>query len=373
MKKTKVCIITSVHLPFDTRIFHKQAKTLEKAGYNVTLIAQHDKDEIVEGIQIISLPKPNNRVQRIFSLTLEALKLAMRQRADIYHFHDPELIPAGLFLKCSGKIIYDVHEDYGKSILLSYYLPVYSRKFIAKTVDLLEYFSSYFFDSIIVATDDIFEKFYYHKNICVVQNFPILSKFVEKKGKIIDKSVFNIIYVGGLIEERGITEIIKAIEYINSSKNIKLILCGVFSPYSYEENVRALKGFKKVQYLGWIKPEDLWPRMIHVDAGIVCLHPKEAFITSMPIKLFEYMAAGLPVIASNFPLWKEIVEGNKCGLVVDPLKPEEIAKSIEYLMENPEIRIRMGENGRKAVLEKYNWEKESQKLISLYEKLAEGK
>ena len=110
----KVCILTSVHTPFDTRIFHKQAKSLLKAGYDVTLIAQHDRDELVGGIRIIALPKPKNRLRRMLG-TWRVCKLAFKQKAEIYHLHDPELLQIGLLSKILGKkVIYDVYEEYPK-------------------------------------------------------------------------------------------------------------------------------------------------------------------------------------------------------------------------------------------------------------------
>ena len=116
--KNKVCILTSVHPPFDIRIFHKEAKSLARAGYDITLIAQHDKEEIVEGIRIVSLPKPKNRIDRMTRTVWSAYRKAIKIDADIYHFHDSELIPIGLLLKLRGKrVIYDVHEDFPASIL----------------------------------------------------------------------------------------------------------------------------------------------------------------------------------------------------------------------------------------------------------------
>lgn len=371
MINKKVCILTSVHIPFDTRIFHKQAKTLAKAGYDVTLIAQHDKDEIVEGIKIIAIPRPKNRIERVFGLTLRVLVLAIKQNADLYHFHDPELIPAGLALKLlDKKVIYDVHEDYGKSVQLSYYLPVYTRKITAKTVDIVERLSSIFFDNVITATDDIHKKFSSNKDALTIQNFPLLSKFAHIKiNKSDNKGNFNLIYIGGLTQERGIIEIIQAMEHLDSHSNIKLILGGKFSPDSFEKKVNDLEAFKNVEYLGFINQDEAWLRMAQADVGIVCFYPEGNHINAMPNKLFEYMAAGLPIIASNFPLWKTIVEGNKCGVCVDPFKPDEIARGIEYLKEHTELREEMGKNGIKMVFEKYNWEKESIKLLQIYEKL----
>jgi len=153
---------------------------------------------------------------------------------------------------------------------------------------------------------------------------------------------------------------------ILKKEDVKLILCGSFSPSSYEKEIRNLKGFEKVEYISWVKQEVAYSLMCAADVGIVNFLPVPNYINAMPNKLFEYMLAGLPVIASNFPLWKEIIENNKCGICVDPLSPKEIADAIIYLMEHVDEAKKMGENGRKAVIEKYNWENEGEKLLNLY-------
>jgi len=368
----KVCHITTVHSPFDDRIFQKECKTLAKAGYEVYLIAQHDKEETVDGVHIIPLPNTRNRYQRILLLPIRALNIALNLGADVYHFHDPELLPVGILLKLFSrkKVIYDVHEDYSKQILSKPYIPRILRKSIAYVVKMLEYISSLFFDSIVTATDDILRNFSYHKKAISIKNFPIIENFSDtKKVNGSRKDVFNLIYIGGLTEERGIIEVVRALEFVNSKKQLKLILCGKFTPPDLEVKVRSLKGFEKVEYLGWVDFGKIPDFLNKADAGIVCLHPIPNYLTSLPVKLFEYMLAGLPVIASNFPLWKEIVEGNNCGICINPLDLKDIAEAIKYLIEHPDEARKMGENGRKVVLEKYNWQKEGEKLIELYEKL----
>ncbi|MBE3128509.1 MAG: glycosyltransferase family 4 protein, partial [Actinobacteria bacterium] len=267
-------------------------------------------------------------------------------------------------------VIYDVHEDYGKQILSKPYIPKSVRKVISSLIKVLEYISPRFFDSIITTTDDILRNFVYHKRAISVRNFPIVAYFPNPaRFDRESKDAFNLIYVGGLTEIRGIVQIVQALELVDSNKQLKLIMYGKFDPPEFELEVRSLKEFERVEYLGWVEPEKIPELLTKVDVGIVVLHPISNYLTSLPIKLFEYMSAGLPVVASNFSLWKEIVDGNCCGICVDPLKPKEIAEAIEYLMGHPEEARKMGENGRKAVLEKYNWENESKKLLKLYEEI----
>jgi glycosyltransferase involved in cell wall biosynthesis len=85
--------------------------------------------------------------------------------------------------------------------------------------------------------------------------------------------------------------------------------------------------------------------------------------------MFEYMSASLPLITSNFPFWKEIVEGNNCGICVNPLNPQEIADAIKYIINNPKEAEKMGKNGRDAVEKKYNWTIEEIKLFKVYESI----
>jgi glycosyltransferase involved in cell wall biosynthesis len=368
----EVCILTTVHSPFDVRIFYKEAKTLVDAGFNVSLIAQHDKNETIDRVRILALPKTESRIRRMFRLPVRAFWMALRLRADGYHFHDPELLPVGVLLKVltRKKVIYDVHEDYGKQILSKLYIPRIIRKQLAFLVRITEYFCSKLFDAIITATDEILGDFYYHKRAVSVKNFPIFTNFsIRRNNGDGENALFSLIYIGGLDEIRGITQIIKALEFFNSDNQLKLTLCGDFYPEDYEWKLRSLEGFKKVEYLGWLEPYQIPDLLGKCDAGIVCFLPEPNHMNAMPNKMFEYMAAGLPVIASNFPLWKRIVGGSGCGICVDPLKPEEIARAITYLVNHHDLRKEMGENGRKAVLEKFNWEKESKKLIEIYEAL----
>lgn len=378
----KIAHLTSVHPPLDLRIFYKECRTLAENGYEVVLIADHFKEEVVGGIKIVPFSHGKNRFLRIILSSLKMFFLAIGQRADLYHFHDPELIPMGLMLKLFGKkVIYDVHEDYGKAILSYYYLPFFARKTIARLTNAAERMSSIFFNAIISATEDISLNFRNHRTRLVLRNYPILSLFSRTNGSVPrgesgekeGNHVFHVIYAGILSPERGLTQAVQSMGLLDESRKVRLVLCGAFSPESYEEEIRSLKGFAKVDYYGFVDFLTVPSFLRKSDVGIVNLLPFPNYINSMPNKLFEYMATGLPVVVSHFPLWKEIVGENHCGLSVDPLQPRALAEAIEWLMDHPAEARQMGENGRRAVLEKYNWELESRKLLSFYEDLLSRK
>ncbi|HDK26573.1 MAG TPA: glycosyltransferase [Candidatus Atribacteria bacterium] len=369
LRVNKVCILTTVHNTFDTRIFYKQANTLAKAGYNVTLISQYRKNEVVEGIRIIALPILYNRLIRILVLPWYAFKLALYEKAAIYHFHDPELIPVAILLSLLGKrVIYDVHEDFPRQILSKYWIPAKIRRIIAKIAELIEKIACRFYTKIVAATPAIAHRFPHSKTV-IVQNFPILNEItIEDTIPYLERPPY-IIYVGQITEIRGAQEMIQAMSYLPENLGIKLLLIGNFVPSALETKLRQLPGWKYVEFLGWKTRDELRQLLGKSRVGLVLFHPKPNHIEAQPNKLFEYMSAGLPVVASNFPLWQQIIEKTGSGLTVDPLNPEKIAEAIEYLITHPKEAQQMGQNGRILVLKKYNWAKEAEKLLTMYREI----
>lgn len=372
MYNRKVCILTTVHPPFDGRIFHRAAKTLAVSGYNVALIATHDKCEVVDGIRIIPMAKRTTRVSRMFR-TLSVLLLAIKQKADFYHFHDPELLPAGILLKIftNAKVIYDVHEDHPETMLSKYYLPRSFRPYMSCIFDIFEKSVSRLFDYIIPATEGI-EKHFKHvsKKTSVVKNYPTQRPVSKRKyNRKMASDQHTLICTGGFAEQYGINEEVRCLGFIRDF-NVKLKLIGKFHTKVFEDKVKSFPEFQGVEFLGWVPYEEVCQHLLTADVGLVTYHPLPYMIDALPTKIFEYMSAGLPIVASNFPLWERIILENKCGLTVNPLDPQEIAKEIEYLLGNPEERRKMGENGRKAFMEKYNWDHEKKKLLQIYEALS---
>lgn len=360
-----VCILTSVHSPYDIRIFHKESKSLAMAGYDVSLIAQYDKDEVVDGIRILSLPRPRNRIERMTKTVWQTYRRALEVDADIYHFHDPELIPVGLLLKLHGKrVIYDVHEDVPRQNLSKSYIPAVFRRPISLMIGALEAFSARRFDGVVTATPFISRRFReLGANVVNVNNYPLLSELYAAEIQWAKKK--NVVcYVGGIAQIRGAFEMVKAI----GKTKYRLLLAGNIET-DIAKSLKQMPSWRQVDALGFVNRECVRVTMTCSMGGAVLFHPEPNHIDAQPNKMFEYMSAGIPVIASDFPLWREIVEGNECGICVDPLNTEEIAKAIEFIIENPAEAEQMGKNGRRAVEERYNWSMERKKLMDLYRKL----
>jgi glycosyltransferase involved in cell wall biosynthesis len=358
--------LTSAHSRSDTRIFFKMCKSLAREGHQVTQIVADSKgDSICDGVQILDVGASKGRIDRILNAPKRVFDKAASLNADLYHLHDPELIPIGLNLKRLGKcVVFDFHEDVPKQLLGKPYLNKAALWCLSKSFQLFEAYACKQFDGLIAATPFIRDKFLsMHSNTVDINNFPLygeLATDVEWGNK--QKEVC---YVGGIAKNRGIFEICQAMALVQT--NARLNLCGVFSESSVEHYVKSIPGWHKVNELGFVDRPGVRDVLSRSVAGLVTLYPIINYIDALPVKMFEYMSAGIPVIASDFPLWREIIHTDDCGLLVDPLDPTGIAQAIDYLVSNPSEAKRMGANGRNAVYKRYNWSIEEQKLFAFYD------
>jgi len=343
-------------------------RSLASAGYDISLVvADGLPDETKDGVKIYGDEKEKNRLLRIWKSPRNVYKKALSLNADIYHLHDPELLPVGIKLKKKGKkVIFDSHEDYPSQILHKPYMNKYLLKIVSKIYSIYEKKTFKKFDCIIFtapfSTNNVSQ---WHPAVVDVYNYPQLEEFsnIERKSPK-QGDIPSVCYAGGITEIRGIKEMVKAMQYCTN--NVQLKLAGSFAPPSLRDEVIKIKGWKKTKELGFLDRKGIEEVLSTSIAGLVVLWPTPNDINSYPIKMFEYMAAGIPVIASNFPLYKEIIEGNNCGICVDPLKPQEIAAAIDFIVYNSEQAFEMGKNGKKAIVKKYNWNIEKVKLLNIY-------
>lgn len=371
MQEAKICVLTSVHPPFDVRIFHKECKALMGAGYHLLLVVPHERDEVRDGIRIRALAKPGGRLGRMTRTMWQVCREALRLDAEIYHFHDPELIPIALLLSLRGKkVIYDIHEDLPRAILSKHYLPRWIRRPLGWLAERGEKLACRHFAALVSATPVIAERFTgLNGHSVVVQNFPLLQELISLGGVPWSERIYSLAYIGNISLERGIREMVQAMGLLPDRFQATLKLAGNFSPPSLREEVIRLPGWRRVEALGFLDRPGVIELLRQVRVGLVLIHAEPQYQASYPIKMFEYMSAGIPVIASDFPLWREIVGSSGCGLLVDPLDVKAISEAIEFLLTNPQEAEEMGRRGRFAVEKHYNWASEERKLLQLYAKL----
>ena len=379
LERVSICHITTVHDAFDTRIFYKECTSLAKHFSECFLIAPLAHNTETDGIKILGVPSSPSRFKRFFITDFRTFKKALGIDVQIYHFHDPEFIPWALLLKSikKVKIIYDVHEDYYYTIKEKEWIKgKWLRKVIASLFRHFEIVSSRHLDAIILADDCYNESFKgVNKRIVEILNYPIIKNRPAEIN--FEKASFSMVYSGTVSENRGLWNLLYVMKHLAKIRNdIKLYIIGKFvsndllataQDYIAKENLSAC-----IEIVGgdsYIKREVIDSYHMKMDLGLFLPPPSKNYERKLSTKFFEYMLAGIPFIASNLKRWKAFVEENRCGFTVDPNNTEEICKQIIYLIEHPDIRKRMGEAGKKAVLEKYNWKTEEMKLVALYKEL----
>lgn len=361
-----IVMLASSHSPFDTRIFHKEAKSLVGSGYQVSIIVPHSGDLEQDRIKILSVSLPKKGYERLLYTPFKIFRRAMQQsKRSVFHVHDAELLLIAICLKISGrKVIYDAHEDTPKQMAYQHWLPKILRKPAAYYYYILEKVAGRLFDAIFVAEPVMLKYYPPHKTV-LLRNFPLIDKFKELSHQYEARNNW-LVYIGVLSKPRGLEEMAKASTLAKKVRTFDFVVGGKFSPPELQEDF--LRKYA-ITYLSWLPLDELVSVLKKSKIGIIIPKPIERYNTNYPVKMFEYMAAGLPVIVSKYGVSSEFVKECHGGLLVDPLDPVDIAKAIDWLFDNPQEAERMGLRGREMILFKYNWELESEKLIVLYNKL----
>ncbi len=364
----RIAHLTSAHPRDDIRVFLKECRSLAQHGHEVALVvADGQGDETRGGVSIVDVGHSTGRLGRMFRATRRVYRKALELDADIYHLHDPELLPIGLKLKRRGKkVVFDAHEDVPKQILGKHYLHPWVRRILSWGFAHFEHYVCAHLDGVVTATPHIRNKFLAINPRSVdINNFPMIGE-LESTVTWLDKAD-EICYVGSIAQIRGVKELVRAMELTCTPARLNLV--GGFAEAQIEVEVRTYPGWGKVNVMGVQGRQGVREVLGRSVAGVVTLHPTANYTDSLPIKMFEYMSAGIPVIASDFDLWRTIVQESQCGLCVDPLDPAAIASAIDHLVSQRAEAETMGENGRQAVLMRYNWAREEAKLIDFYDRL----
>ncbi len=366
----KICHVTSLHKRYDNRIFEKQCKSLSEVGFNVILIV-NDKmpDEKIDDISIVSTSKVyKNRIGNLLFSTKNLYYKAIEVDADIYHLHDPSLIFLGnRLLKRGKKVIFDSHESVPDQIREKGWIPKYLRFPISNFYSVFERLSLKSFSGVISVSPQIVDRLRkINPNTIMITNYPKIEN-----AKLVRNPMKSICFAGTINSEWNHLEILNAIEGI---ENITYYLAGPVEP-NYLEELKKHRAWNKVKYLGVISHKEVQELYSVSFIGMAINSSKqiEGIGTLGNTKIFEFMEAGLPIVCTDYVLWKEILDKYRCGIYVRPKNVKKIREAILCILNNEEKALLMGTNGRKAIEDKYNWNSQKEILIDFYENIWEVK
>lgn len=368
-----VVVLTTVHPRDDNRIFHKEIPLLSSMpGCTVSaVVADGQGAEAREGYNIYDVGPCSNRLSRFLLGNWRAFSRVKRLKPDVVHFHDPELMVLGVIFALLGvKVVFDVHENVPEDIKDKYWIPGWLRGTVAGCYKAIESLCVRFFAAIVGATPDICKR-YPAKAVVLLQNLPRLQEFEFADGHSSGEGDQGIAvaYLGAITRIRGIDNIVRSLSLLGESGGVRFKLAGFFQENGHQQELEQLPEWKDVEFVGKVSREGVVPFLTSAKAGLVTFLPANNHINAQPNKLFEYMAAGIPVIASDFPLWRKLIEKYDCGYLVDPESPESIAEAIKQVRDNPAAAATKGMNGKQAIQSELNWEVESKRLVDLYKRL----
>lgn len=372
---SRIVHLTTVHWAHDIRILRKECATLAAAGHEVFLVAQHDRDEEIDGVKVLGMPSPSGRRERMTRSTRAAVGRACGLAPAVCHLHDPELLAWLPQIRRSvPHVVYDMHEDLPRQLLTKDWIPRGLRKATSLAAHAVERVTLTGMP-VVAAEDSYVARRPWLRNVRVVRNYPRLDHLsgiplTEVSG------VPLVGYLGTVTEDRGCLEVVAALGILAAeSFRVGFECVGPVDPglKARVETMACARGVSPLRLRGRVEAREGWGLMAGCRLGLALLHPDPNYVDSQPTKVFEYMALGLPVIVSDFPLYRAIVERHDCGVAVAPTDPAAIAAAIRSLIEDPERCRRMGDNGRRAVQATYSWDAEARTLLDLYEELLSGR
>jgi glycosyltransferase involved in cell wall biosynthesis len=354
---------STVHPPDDIRIFFKECISLAKAGFSVTLVAPGDgSTNLVHGVTCRTVKVPKSRALRMTVGQLRMMAALFALRGDLFHFHDPELMPAALALRLLGRrVVFDSHEHIAKDFGEKPWLSGLGRRVAGLCGRALEWIAAYSMSGIVITTPGM-QRAYARGRTVLVRNLPKLEEFGELPAW--EQRRPMVCYVGLVNEFRGSRQIAR----LATGTSARIVVAGRL-PDDERHKLQQEPGWRLVEYRGVLGRSQIVSLLSEAQVGLAILLPRRNTDDSIPTKLLEYLAAGIPVIASNFASWQALTQGVDCVTFVDPLDEEAIARCVNALLGDPVRMQIMGRLGRELVLKRFVWEQEFEALLSFYSSL----
>ncbi|MAZ47783.1 MAG: glycosyl transferase [Halobacteriovoraceae bacterium] len=365
----EVTHFSTVHRRLDTRVLLKECSSIaQDPDFSCNLIlADGGPDEIFNGVNISSVPKPKTKIHRIFISQYQIFKKLLKTQSTIYHFHDPELMFTGAALKILGrKVIFDIHEDFPGQLQSKVYLNRPTLLLLSKIYAIFESVMIKFFDYNITVNETIQNRLFKStKNVEVVYNYPILSEFINAEHDWKSKERI-VCYIGGVTRIRGLKSLVQATEI----GNFKLLLGGSFDEKAFEDELKSLLEWKNVKYYGQVSRDQMFEIFKESNLGIIPFLPEPNHVNATPNKFFEYLSAGLPIVISNFEKWQNFINKHKVGRTFNPGDSEDLGRAINDLLSDREALKNMSDKSKTLVIEKRNWDNEYTKIKKLYQQIS---
>ncbi|MFD2078613.1 glycosyltransferase [Actinopolymorpha cephalotaxi] len=399
VRRPRAVHVSTVHAATDIRIFHKQCRTLAAAGYDVVLHARTDhlqgpgRPYEQDGVRVVPVPPSPGRAARMTVGVWRLFRPLLAHDADVYHFHDPELLPLAVALRLCGRtVVFDAHEPLPAQILAKPWIPPRLRPAVAMATRLLVRLAGRGVTAVVAASPLVESVYAGARRMVVVNNFPILpgddptarpevgrvgqagrEEDAERPPEIpYDRRPRGIVYVGGLSDLRGLSAMLDVARIAGTRHGERLTLIGTFMPAELEARLAEPELAGLIEYVGAQPPKRVRELLGESRVGLILQVGPEAYKRNLPTKMFEYMAEGMPVVASHFPLWKQILDEAEAGVTVDPEDGRAAAEAVSRLLSDPVEAAAMGRRGRKAVYERYSFGPEAAKLLALYDSLLPG-
>lgn len=366
-RRLKVVHVTCVHPVRDPRIFEKECRSLAEEGYDVVLVAPHMRDEMLDGVRIRAIPPASNRRLRLATAGWKALATALSEAGDLYHLHDPELLLPFQFARVFGrKFVFDMHENLPKAVLAKEWISPSMRRLVAAAVRPLERLMLTGVP-IVFAENSYAADYPWARPTSTILNYPMLDVLDSARSA---RRPGSVGYIGSIRPERGLIVTLETLRALKiAGRSVAFDLIGAVDPRNLEILTAYMRDGLDLRLHGYLPMAEAWPLISGCQIGLALLQPMPNYVNSYPTKIFDYMGLGVPVLCSDFPLYRQLVEEVGCGRCVDPTRPDLIAEAIASMLDNPEELERMGQRGVEAVRRRFNWTSQARHLKRFYDQV----
>lgn len=372
-------MVAPVHRYDDIRVFRKEAVTLAAAGHEVILYARTPDGEplVRDGVQVHPV-RYRNRLGR-FARQPQLGHRIFREHADVYHVHNPDMLPIGFALKLrGGRVVYDTHEDFRTEILLRQWVPAVLRTPAAAAVTALERLAGRWLDAVIVTQPQLLDRI---PQAVVIGNPPLVDPDCARAAAVRRAARWQLAgadeplvlgYVGGLSEDRGLLWMVDLVDALQESGPARLLLIGPQVNDDALDRARTMPGWRFVDHAGELPQEEAFEQLADADLGLILFSDVASHRHIDPNKIYEYLALALPFVATAFPGWVERFAGVHVGLFTPTDEPvAALAGRVRRFVSDRASLARASRRAVEFVTTSYSWQAHGAPLLlGLYERLA---